>query len=260
MLPLPFVAPLAADYSAVMTYPPLLAQARAVATAVLALLCAVPAQGASASVEVGAAQWQQPLRSVRELRDAGVVKQAFDYSCGSAALATLLTFALDDPVDEAWVLGEVLAPLAADAQAVLKKDGLSLLDLQRVAESRGHRAQGFRITSEGLAKVSRPVIVFIKPSGYPHFAVLKGVRNGRAYLADPSLGNLRMPLYRFIDMWADANGRGVVFAVQRRQGPAPDASALQLGPEGPPLEVLSARHLYEVGGPGRSIPTIKAQP
>ena len=235
----------------------MLTQARATATAVLALLCVAWAHGATVTLEAGAAQWQQPVRSVRELRDAGLVKQAFDYSCGSAALATLLTFALDDPVDEAWVLTAVLAPLATDAQAVLKKEGLSLLDLQRVAESRGHRAQGFRITSEGLAKVSRPVIVFIKPSGYPHFAVFKGVRNGRAYLADPSLGNLRMPLYRFIDMWADADGRGVVFAVQRRQGPAPDASALLPGPDGTPLEVLSARHLYEVGAPGRRIPTIR---
>ncbi|CAD5369826.1 Peptidase C39 domain-containing protein [Rubrivivax sp. A210] len=235
----------------------MLAQASAMAIAVLALLCSTPAQGASASVEAGTAKWQQPLRSVRDQRDDGLVRQAFDYSCGSAALATLLTFALDDPVDEAWVLKAVLEPLAQDQQALLKKDGLSLLDLQRVAESRGHRAQGFRIGVDGLSRVSRPLIVFIKPGGYRHFAVLKGVRNGRAYLADPSLGNVRMPLYRFVDMWADDKGRGIVFAVERRQGPAPDASALRLAPEGTPLEVLSARHLLEVGSPGRTVHSIR---
>jgi predicted double-glycine peptidase len=229
---------------------------RRVAT-VAALALALSAGALPLRAEAEPSAGGHALKSIVELRDEGVVKQAYDFSCGSAALATLLTFGLGDPVDESWVLNAVLEPLAQDQQALLKKEGLSLLDLQRVAESRGHRAQGFRITADGLARVSRPVIVFIKPGGYPHFAVLKGVRNGRAYLADPSLGNLRMPMYRFVDMWADDKGRGIVFAVQGRSGPAPDASALRLGPEGSPLEVLSARHLFEVGNPGRTVPTIR---
>src|SRR5207302_1409027 len=82
-------------------------------------------------------------------------------------------------------------------------------------QTRGHKAQGFRLHYDQLAKLSRPVIVFVKPGGYAHFAVLKGVQGDRVYVADPSLGNVRMPLYRFVDMWADESGRGVIFAVER---------------------------------------------
>ena len=60
--------------------------------------------------------------------------------------------------------------------------------------------------------------MFIRPHGYRHFAVFKGVRGDRVYLADPSLGNVRMPLYRFLDMWANEAGQGVIFAVEKSDG------------------------------------------
>lgn len=188
------------------------------------------------------------VRSMIALRDAGVVKQKFDYSCGSAALATLLKYGLDDPADEDAILRVVLSPLSIEELRALQKRGLSLLDLQKVAEGRGHKAQGFRIAADQLAKVTRPLIVFIKPNGYEHFAVFKGLRGGRVHLADPSLGNVQMPLYRFLDMWADESGRGVVFAVERRDGSWPASSALALkGTEGAPLEWQSARRLFDIG-------------
>jgi predicted double-glycine peptidase len=92
--------------------------------------------------------------------------------------------------------------------------------------------------------------VFIKPHGYPHFAVFKGVRGDRVHLADPSLGNVRMPLYRFLDMWADKSGHGVIFAVERADGSWPDRFALQLAAGAdPPLEELSASRMREIGKP-----------
>ena len=190
------------------------------------------------------------VTSVLARRDAGVVKQRFDYSCGSAALATLLTYGLNDPVDEPTLLRALLEPLSADELGALQKKGLSLLDLQRLAQKRGHKAQGFRLHASQLAKLSRPVIVFIKPGGYEHFAVLKGVHGGRAYLADPSLGNVRMPLYRFFDMWADESGRGVIFVVERASGGWPERYPLQLaGAAEPPLEQLSAERMLSIGAP-----------
>jgi uncharacterized protein len=122
--------------------------------------------------------------------------------------------------------------------------------LQRLAQKRGHKAQGFRIHRDQLPKISRPVIVFIKPHGYEHFAVLKGLRGDRVLLADPSLGNVRMPLYRFLDMWADESGRGVIFAVERNDGSWPERYALQLpGSTGAPLEALVAERLMTSGKP-----------
>jgi predicted double-glycine peptidase len=191
-----------------------------------------------------------PITSLRELRDAGVVKQRYDYSCGSASLATLLTYGLGDPVGEEELLRALLESLPVPEIEMLQRKGLSLHDLQRVVQQRGHRGAGFRVHREQLARISRPVIVFIKPQGYEHFAVLKGVIGDRVYLADPSLGNVRMPLYRFLDMWADESGRGVVFAVERGQGAWPERYPLRLPPAGErPLEVESATRLLEKGKP-----------
>ena len=188
------------------------------------------------------------VQSMRALRDAGVVKQKFDYSCGSAALATLLTYGLGDPTDEDAILRMILSPLSGDELRALQQRGLSLLDMQKVAQARGHKAQGFRLPADQLSKISRPLIVHIRPHGYEHFAVFKGLRGDRVYLADPSLGNIRMPLYRFLDMWADSSGRGVVFAVERRDGSWPAGSALAVAArEGPPLEWQSARRLFDTG-------------
>jgi predicted double-glycine peptidase len=229
---------------------------------ILALTLAAGAaciDGASAAegqlaVRSGAAWFETRVASVRELRDAGVVRQGYDYSCGSAALATLLTHGLNAPVEEQALLRALLDPMPPDELAALKKKGLSLLDLQRLAQMRGFKAQGFRLHADQLPRLSRPVIVFIKPGGYEHFAVLKGVRGGRAYLADPSLGNVRMPLYRFLDMWADASGRGVAFVVEPPDGAWPERYALQLAPAAEsPLEASSAQRLFEGGKP---LPTI----
>jgi predicted double-glycine peptidase len=188
------------------------------------------------------------VKSLRALRDEGVVKQRYDYSCGSASLATLLTYGLNDPVDENALLRAILEPLSADELKALQKKGLSLFDLQKLAQGRGHKAQGFRVHLSQLPKLSRPVIVFIKPGGYEHFAVLKGLRGDRAYLADPSLGNVRMPIYRFLDMWADESGHGVIFAVERSDGRWPEQYDLRLpGSTGQPLEALTAARLMTSG-------------
>jgi uncharacterized protein len=213
------------------------------------------ALGAAATAWTAAGADAQPrtefrITSLRAQRDAGVVKQRYDFSCGSAALATLLTYGLNERVDEQILLRTLIGSISPDELTGLQRKGLSLHHLQRLAQLRGHKAQGFRMHHSQLERVARPVIVFIKPGGYEHFAVLKGLRGDRVYLADPSLGNVRMPLYRFLDMWADESGRGVVLAVDRADGIWPERYALQLpGSEGPPLEVLGAQRLTDLGKP-----------
>src|SRR5262245_8213021 len=97
-----------------------------------------PALAWATSVDIGAgARVDIPLRSFKALRDSHVVRQAYDYSCGAAALATLLTYGIEDTVTEQEILQFVLTSLAQDQQAPLKKQGLSLLDLQRVVQARG---------------------------------------------------------------------------------------------------------------------------
>jgi len=189
-----------------------------------------------------------PLKSFKDMRDGNMVRQAFDYSCGAAALATLLTFGLEDPMNEQEVLSQALQNLSQDEEKLRKKEGLSLLDLQKIAQNRGHKALGFRLDPDALTKLPGPVIVFIKPRGYEHFAVLKGIRGDRAYLADPSLGNIRTPMYKFLHMWLDDKGKGVIFVVERADGTWPPDYSLQLPLHGEwQPEVLSTRELLEIG-------------
>jgi predicted double-glycine peptidase len=182
----------------------------------------------SAPFSVGAARVESRVQSMKAMRDSGVVRQRFDYSCGAAALATLLTYGLNDGADESSILAEIVASLTEEGIAELHKRGLSLFDLAALAQGRGYLAQGFRIPAAQLARVSRPVIVFVQPRGYGHFVVLKGVRDERVYLADPSLGNVRMPLYQFLAMWADESGRGIVLAVEPPDRRWPQHFALEL--------------------------------
>jgi len=212
--------------------------------ALIAFTIAASAAAESTPVAVGGARIAAHIASLRELRDAGVVRQQRDYSCGAAALATLLTFGVGDTVDEEALLRALLETLSAEQLSALHKDGLSLRELQQLAQARGHWAQGFRLAADQLPRLSRPVIVFIRPGGYRHFAVLKGVRGDRVHLADPSLGNVRMPLYRFLEQWVDDSGRGVIFALEPRSGAWPERYALEIA-EGTPPELRSARELID---------------
>jgi uncharacterized protein len=224
----------------------------ALASLVLALAAgAAQAEPLRLPAEIGRAT--VAVQSFKSLRDHGIVKQQHDYSCGAASLATLLTYGLDDPVGEAEILERVIARLVGEQEAELKAKGVSLLDLKAVTEDRGHRASGFRLELAQLGRIARPVMVFIRPFGYEHFAVLRGIRNGTVHLADPSLGHWRMPLSKFAAMWADDSGRGVIFIVERRDGRWLDTGPLALGVQPlAPTELLAIRSQID---PARRIAT-----
>jgi predicted double-glycine peptidase len=183
-----------------------------------------------------------PPRSWAAIRDAGVVRQSFDYSCGSAALATLLS-SDTMPISEDEILHEVLSGLGDAEKFHTMEEGLSLLDLKRVAESRGHRADGYRVKFDVLSQLTRPAIVFIQPGGYRHFAVLREIRGGRVFLADPARGNIRVPIWKFQQMWLGADDTGVIFLTNADVPPS-----LNLGAQVQPQpEILNAHELMEVG-------------
>lgn len=200
---------------------------------------------------------QVPLKSWKALRDENLVVQRFDYSCGSAALATLMRYGYGHEVGERDILDAVFEALSGDEAALRKDEGLSLLDLQRVAEARGFRAQGFKLLPENLPKLKGPVIVFISPRGYDHFAVLRGVRGSRVYLADPSRGNLRLPAYRFLDDWLGDDGKGIIFVIEPEGGSGDFDFALKpLGEGLTQPELLTARQMLKVGNPFVRLPEL----
>jgi uncharacterized protein len=212
------------------------------------------ASTAIAQISVGSGlRIDQPARSIKELRDQNVVKQRFDFSCGAAALATLLHYGLgNSSVTEAQVMINLFDLPTEAEKADRRRTGFSLLDLQRVAQAQGYDAQGFRLEPEQLPMLGGPVIVFIEPRGYKHFAVLRGVRGNRVYLADPSRGNLRMPVYAFLDTWLQDDGKGIIFVVEPKSGLPGGAMPLTLAGTAadrglPYPEIMAARELLTIG-------------
>jgi len=198
-----------------------------------------------------------PLKSMKDLRDQRLVRQRFDYSCGAAALATILRYGFGDEVTEREILSDLFDLLPEDEKGLRRKEGFSLLDLQRVAQARGYKAEGFRIEPQFLAKLGGPVIVFIEPRGYKHFAGLRGVRGDRVYLADPSRGNVRMPAYAFLESWLGENDTGIIFVVEPKQGLPGPASTLGPPTDGlPQPEILTAREMLAVGSPFLRLPEL----
>jgi uncharacterized protein len=125
--------------------------------------------------------------------------QQWDLSCGAAALATLLTFDLGDPVSERRVAAAMLR--RAGAARVQGRGGFSLLDMQEFAEARGYQADGFgEMTLDDLSS-QLPAIVPVDFHGYEHFVVVRQVRDGQVLLADPAYGRRTLAVPAFDRAW-----------------------------------------------------------
>lgn len=169
----------------------------------------------------------KPIQSMRERRFANLVQQRTDFSCGAAAMATLLNEAYGWELDEEQVIEGMLAE--ADPQLV-RQMGFSMLDMKRYAESLGLRARGYRLQPQQLAQVKVPSVVLLDVRGYKHFVVMQVTTDDWVYVGDPVLGHKKMPLEEFARGW-----NGIVFAVI---GPGYDRENALLNPPEP----LTARH------------------
>ena len=169
------------------------------------------AEEAAWSVPTSANENIGKRHTLKELRDQYVIKQQLDYSCGAAALATLMVYYYGENTSEKEILELLntrLETMTEEERARKTRIGFSLLDLKVVAQQKGYQAAGFKLSVDQLPQLLAPVIVHVRPFGYYHFAVLRGVAGDRVYLADPGRGNLRMSIERFLDEW-----QGVVFVL-----------------------------------------------
>ncbi|MGB7755516.1 MAG: C39 family peptidase [Salinisphaera sp.] len=138
-----------------------------------------------------------PVQSMQARRFARTVHQQYDYSCGSAAVATLLSYQYGDAVSEQAVFG---AMWKDGDQAKIRHDGFSLLDMKRYLDAQGFDANGYQAPLSKLAQVGVPAIVLVSEHGYNHFVVVKGLRHGRVLVGDPSVGARTLPVDRFEKM------------------------------------------------------------
>jgi len=182
------------------------------AATVLFALGPPPAASAQVSVIDGGIRFAVPVRSLRDIPFRTTVRQQYDYSCGSAALATLLHYHYDLPLTEGQVFQ---AMYAVGDQAKIRQVGFSLLDMKRYLETLGYRSDGFRATLDDLERAHAPAISVVKVGAYRHFVVIKGVRGDRVLVGDPALGLRTYSRAEFGAMW-----NGVIFAIHGASGSA----------------------------------------
>ena len=153
---------------------------------------------------------RKPVRSLQEIRHEGVVIQKWDVSCGAAALATVLTYGLREPVSEREVATGMLR--MTEPLKVKHRGGFSLLDMKRFVQQRGLEGSGFReMDFDDLRELQTPIVPIVE-HGYPHFVVVRGLNaNGRVDIADPGFGNRTMSVRDFEAVWQD----GIGFVVTR---------------------------------------------
>ena len=142
--------------------------------------------------------WEIPFRSV--------VRQQYDFSCGSAAVATLLTYHYGRRTAEQAAFKHMWD--AGDQEAI-RKVGFSMFDMKSYLANIGLRAEGYRLGKEGLLKLSRPAVALLDLKGFKHFVVVKGVRNGRVLVGDPMLGLNDYAMADFMKVW---NGIALIVA------------------------------------------------
>jgi predicted double-glycine peptidase len=147
------------------------------------------------------------IKPFSDFNDANVVKQKFDYSCGSAALATLLNYSLGENLSEEQVMQGMFQ--YGDSALIEQRRAFSLLDMKKFVEVLGYKGAGYTADLEDLKKLKSPAIVPIQFYGYTHFVVYKGMYRGHIFFADPFLGNSSYPISRFQEMWF----KNVVFVV-----------------------------------------------
>lgn len=130
----------------------------------------------------------------------GIVKQQHDYSCGSAALATLLVHHFGEKFSEPQVIKGLLN--YGNRALIAQKRAFSFLDMQQLVRALGYEADGYKATIEDLKDPEVcPAIAAIMVFDYRHFVVVRGIYKNRVVVADPWFGNMSYSIAEFEKGW-----------------------------------------------------------
>jgi len=158
--------------------------------------------------------------SSESLKSRNIVKQEYDYSCGSAALAMLLNYHLGEDLTEKQVIYGLMAH--GNPESIRERRAFSFLDMKRFIETLGYQGNGYRAEMKNLLELEIPVILPIEVWGYRHFVVFQGIHDNRVFLADPWIGHSTYPIKTFEDMWYQK----VIFMAESKARPTRNLLAL----------------------------------
>ena len=148
---------------------------------------------------------EKSITSWIEIKNKNLTRQKFDYSCGSAALSTILKYYYGQDISEKQILDTIMLMKGITNENIVQKakeeNGLSFLDLSIYSQDKGFKALGLALDMDALKKLQVPVILYVKIRNSEHFTVYKGMDDTYAYLADPSFGNTKVRLSKFKEMF-----------------------------------------------------------
>ncbi len=150
-----------------------------------------------------------PVTTMKGARFVTTMQQQYDFSCGSAAVATLLTHHYDWNVSEADVFTYMYE---RGNQSRIQVEGFSMLDMKRYLDAHGFHSEGIEASLDQLASVGIPAIALINENGYAHFVVIKGLRGNQIVLGDPAMGTRVLEREQFKQYWTN----GILLVVGTR--------------------------------------------
>lgn len=167
----------------------------------------VPPKGQMDLEAAGGVRIRESVKPLSAIQFSNVVKQAYDYSCGSAALATVLDYDLGENLTERQVINGLLR--YGDSKMIAERRAFSLLDMKKFVTVLGYRGVGYKAEIDDLRTLGRPCIIPITIYKYRHFVVFRGIYKNHVFVADPWRGDSSFTLQQFKNMWY----QNVIFVV-----------------------------------------------
>ena len=142
-----------------------------------------------------------PITPYRTLRYEKVIGQTSYYTCGPAAVATLLTHYYGQPTGESEIL-ELSEKAMQGSGKKPEERGVTALALKQALSDKGIQARGMRLTLASLAdyfsKGGLPVVLHVtKPQ--MHYVLAVGMVGDWVILGDPSWGRRVQPLRALVN-------------------------------------------------------------
>ncbi len=172
------------------------------------ILAAGPACSEAMWMPTATGPFSVRVRSMHELRFVETVRQGYDFSCGSAAIATLLTFHYERPTTELQVFEKMWNQ---GNKEKIREHGFSMLDMKHYLETEGMAADGFKIPASRMAKIGVAGLILLDKLETPHFVVVIGESNGELLVSDPARGIWNISIEEVEQLW-----NGVFFVVRER--------------------------------------------
>lgn len=155
------------------------------------------------------------VKPLSKLKTKHTVRQAYEESCGAAALATLFRLYGKD-TNETQILEEVD-----------KSDMLSFEELGRISLKFGFLTDGYKINRSVFEKIRIPILALVvREADFPHFVIVVNHEGDFVEVFDPSFGDYVSSKRDFYDMWEFASGGYALIAAPTATYQRRDLSSL----------------------------------